>query len=98
MSLAGLFRSSTTSTRGIENPASPVTAQGASQLLIGSTAGVSVTETGAIGLTAYLRAVSLISGTLAALPIRVYRKGTRELVRSSTVLDSPSPLQTPFEF
>lgn len=56
-----------------------------------SLAGVSVTEESTVGLTAVYRAVSIIAGTIAGLPLRSYRTltdGTRE--RVPTFLDSPS--------
>lgn len=56
-----------------------------------SLAGVSVTESSAVGLTAVYRAVAIISGTIAGLPLRSYRTaadGTRE--RVATFLDNPS--------
>lgn len=40
-----------------------------------STAGARVTESSALGLTAFYRAVTLISGTLAALPWKTYETG-----------------------
>lgn len=53
------------------------------------TAGVAVNETSALGLSAYYRAVSLISGTLASLPFRSYREsGDRRDVVSS-IFDNP---------
>lgn len=55
-----------------------------------STAGQNVTESSALGLTAFYRAVSLIAGTLAALPWRTYRttaEDTRE--RTTSWLDDP---------
>jgi HK97 family phage portal protein len=55
-----------------------------------SSAGQHVTETTALGLTAFFRAVSLISGTLGALPWKTYRTlrdGTRE--RASSWIDDP---------
>lgn len=66
-------------------------------------AGVSVSELAAFGLTAFWRAVAIISGTVAGLPLKSYRTledGTRE--RVSTFLDDPgrmTPLApTPFEW
>lgn len=56
-----------------------------------SLAGVSVTESTAIGLTAVYRAVSIISGTIAGLPLRSFRTdsdGQRQPVPS--FLDNPS--------
>lgn len=61
-------------------------------------AGVSVTEDRAYGLTAYFRGVALLSSTIAGLPLKVYKVGTRERVTRKTVLDNPNPAQTPFEF
>ena len=60
--------------------------------------GVPVTESSTMGLTAYLRAISLISSSIAGLPIRVFYKDSRQRVTQRTVLDSPSTYQTPFEF
>lgn len=55
-----------------------------------SYAGVNVTETNALGSAALWRAVSLIAGTIASLPLRSYRRGdddTRTRIR--TFLDDP---------
>lgn len=86
--------------RSIENPTVPLTADSLAEWVGGgkTLAGVPVTEHRAYGLTAYLRAISLIAGTNAALPLKIYRRGTRERVTVSTVLDNPNPGQTPFEF
>lgn len=54
-------------------------------------AGVSVTEMSALGLTAVYRAVSIIAGTIAGLPLRSYRTspdGSR--VEVDTFLTNPS--------
>lgn len=64
-----------------------------------STAGQAVTEVTALGLTAFYRAVSLIAGTLAALPWKSYRvleDDSRERVK--TWLDDPGAVVglTPF--
>lgn len=65
-----------------------------------STAGQHVTESSALGLTAFYRAVTLISGTLAALPWKVYRTlddDSRERVRDSWVEDPGASVGlTPF--
>ncbi|MGE4153394.1 MAG: phage portal protein [Phycisphaerales bacterium] len=88
--------------RSIEDPTRPLTgAEFSSYFLYGDPdggAGVRVSESTAMGLTAYLRAISLISSSVAGLPIRVYYRGTRRPVLQRTVLDSPSETQTPFEF
>jgi HK97 family phage portal protein len=66
----------------------------------GSLAGTSVTPTSALGLSAVWRAVSLIAGTVAGLPLKSYRTvGDNERERIKTFLDSaPHPDMTPFEF
>lgn len=61
-------------------------------------AGVTVNEDRVYGLPAYFRGVAIVSGTLAGIPLKVYKKGTRQPVTQSTVLDNPNPRQTPFEF
>lgn len=66
----------------------------------GTDAGVHVTESSALGVTAFYRAIALISGTIAQLPLKTYSKakdGTRKQVAS--FLDNPGgDLLTPFEF
>lgn len=86
--------------RSLESPTVPLSSSSIVAYLDGGpvAAGVSVSEATALGMTAYLRAISLISGSLAMLPIRVYYRNTRRLVVTKTVLDSPSTTQTPFEF
>lgn len=64
-----------------------------------SSAGQHVTEATAMGLTAFYRSVSLIAGTLAALPWKTYREhrdGTRE--RADSWLDDPGAVvgMTPY--
>lgn len=59
----------------------------------GSTlAGVSVNETSALGVTAVFRAVSIIAGTIAGLPLRSFRtdKESGERLRVDSFLDNPS--------
>lgn len=87
-------------TRSLDNPTVPLTAESLGEWLGGerTKAGVQVTEQRALGLTAYLRAITLVSGTCASLPFKPYKNGTRERVTQRTVLDNPNPSQTPFEF
>lgn len=66
--------------------------------LADGTFGAKVSEERALGITAYYRAVALISSTMAGLPLKTYKRGTRELVKQRTILDNPCPRQTPFEF
>lgn len=63
-----------------------------------SAAGVPVTERAVYGITAYYRGVTLLASTMAALPFKCYRKGTRELVTTSNTVARPSLTRTPFEF
>lgn len=58
-----------------------------------SIAGVSVTETSALGSTAFYRCVAIIAGTIATLPLKVYRRGpdgSRSPVASCWLSDDPS--------
>lgn len=67
-------------------------------------AGVTVTPQTALGVPAALRAVTLLAGAVASLPLKVYRKteGGRELAVSHWAYDllhrKPNPLMTPFTF
>lgn len=74
-----------------------------SMVVGGSThAGVQVTEDAAVGLAAVWRAVNLIAGTVASLPIHAYKSDGDERVRvqggqSAALLANPHPDLTPFE-
>lgn len=94
MSLLGLGR------RSVEDPNVPLSSPRLLELLRGvrTSAGAEVSESSALGLTAYYRAVVLTAGTIASLPCKVYRIGTRDPVTSSTVVSRPNPRQTRFEF
>ena len=63
-------------------------------------AGVPVTERSSLGLTAVFRAVALIAGTIAGLPLKTYteRDGRRE--RAESFLDNPNGPDglTPYEW
>lgn len=89
----------------LENPAVPLTSGTLLDWLGGAkvAAGVSVTETSALGMPAVYRAITLIAGTAAALPLHAYRKtgDTRTPLTTglaAELLDSPHPDLTPFEF
>lgn len=66
----------------------------------GTDAGVHVSESSALGVTAFYRGVALIAGTIAQLPLKTFTKGkggARKQVPS--FLDNPGgDLLTPFEF
>lgn len=87
--------------QSIEDPRYPLTAQALVDYFGGPTvnAGVQVSETSALGFSAVYRAVSLISESIAALPIRVYREqpdGRVELERPWFAIE-PYPDTTAFE-
>jgi HK97 family phage portal protein len=64
--------------RNLENPSAPVSAADFLQIMgwgdLSSSSGVNVTIENALGVPAIWAAVNFISGTLASLPIEVYRK------------------------
>jgi len=67
-------------------------------------AGIQLSETSALGLSAVWRSVLLISGTIATLPLKSYRRsralGGRAIGREEieSFLDTPNPDLTPFEW
>ena len=88
----------------LENPAVPLTSTSLVGLLGGGagSSGKIVNEKTALGMPAVWRAVNLIAGTVASLPLHPYRNadGGREMVtsgRASALLDKPHPDMTPFE-
>lgn len=94
MSLFGLFelRSSP------EDPANQLDAAQLMTLLGGAQtdAGIDVSERSALAMGAVWRAVSLISGVAAALPLTPYVAGTKQPA-TSAVLSDPHPDMTPYE-
>lgn len=87
-------------TRSLEDGTRPLTDASLAEWLSGpkSDAGVSVSEARVMGLPAYYRALSLTAGTLASLPLKVYKQGTRDRVARTTVIDQPNPRQTSIEY
>ena len=86
--------------RSLEDPQVPLSDASLATWLGGgrAKAGALVTERRVLGLPAYYRAMAIRSGVEAALPINVYKRGTRQLVARRTVLDSPNPSQKPVGF
>lgn len=88
-----------------ENPAVPLTSSTLLDWLTGPkvAAGVKVTEKGALANTAVFRAVSLLSGSMASLPLHAYRVvddqrvGAGERAQGTSLLRKPHPDLTPFE-
>lgn len=60
-------------------------------------AGVSITETTAMRMSAVYRATSLVSGLGGALPINVFKAGTKEQ-KTNSLLNAPHPDMTRLEF
>lgn len=87
--------------RSLNNPNVPLTSTALADWLNAgsrSSAGVAVSENRVLGLTAWYRGLAVLSGSIASLPLKVYRNGTRERVTQRTVLDAPNPSMTPFEW
>ena len=91
--------------QSVESPAVPLTSSTLLDMLGGPkvAAGVAVTEQGSLGMPAVWRAVKLIAGTSAALPLHAYRYDDDVRVKVSSgaqaarILMSPHPDLTPFE-
>lgn len=86
----------------LENPLRPLTSSSLVDWLVGPTpdSGVNVTERTALGMPAVYRAVALLSGTVASLPLHAYKDGpgdSREKVKDA-LLESPHPDLTRFEW
>lgn len=84
--------------RSIENPTVPLSGFTLSQFVDGakSAAGVNVSEAGSLKMPAVWRAVNLLGGSGAALPLKAYRRGTHDEV-DIAVLRDPHPDLTGFE-
>ncbi|WP_405924861.1 phage portal protein [Streptomyces sp. NBC_00035] len=94
--LFGLFDGRTR--RGLESPAQPLTSTALLEHLGGmqADAGIAVSETSALRASPVWRAVSLIAGVSAALPLPVYLDNTREK-QTAELLKNPHPDLTPVE-
>ncbi|AGL19507.1 phage portal protein [Actinoplanes sp. N902-109] len=92
-------------TTSIENPAMPLTSAALVEWLGGPkvASGVRVTEENSLGMMAVWRAVNLIAGTSASLPLHAYRREDDVRVKlsdrslSAQLLSDPHPDLTPFE-
>lgn len=87
-------------TRSLEDPQVPISDASLATWLAGgrTKAGTLVSEARVLGLPTYYRAMAIRSGVEAALPLKVYKRGTRQRIGIRTVLDSPNPGQKPFGF
>lgn len=95
MALFGIFNAS----RSLENPAVPLTDAGLVNWLLGppTDAGVRVEGEHAMKMAAFYRGAALLSNLGGALPIKVYKKGTKNPA-TSALLDNPHPDMTQLEF
>lgn len=95
MSLFGLFDSRAS----LENPAIPLTNAGLLSWLIGppTDSGIYVEGTSSMRMAAFYRGASLLANLGGALPIKVYKVGTKRPA-TSPLLDTPHPDLTPLEF
>lgn len=89
----------------VENPEQPLTSTTLLDFLGGPklSSGVAVTESSSLGMPAVWRAVTLIAGTSASLPLHAYRKVDDVRLpltggQGVELLASPHPDLTPFEF
>jgi len=83
----------------LENPAVPLTDLSLASWLSGppTDAGIPVNEISAMNFSAVYRCVSLISGLGGALPIKVYKEGTKEPV-GHPLIKKPHPDMPALEF
>lgn len=98
--LAGIFESRAT----VESPLQPLTSTSLVDWLSGPKvhAGVAVSETSSLGMPAVWRAVNLIAGTAASLPLHAYRKADEARApltggQAADLLSRPHPDMSPFE-
>ncbi|MEV3946981.1 phage portal protein [Streptomyces halstedii] len=94
MSLFGLFEHRAS----LENPATPLTDSSLLDWMGGAPtdAGVPVSERSSLHTPAVWRAVALIAGVSAALPLHTYKTGTKDRA-DSPLLGDPHPELTPLE-
>src|SRR5688500_17860172 len=84
--------------RSIENPTMPLSAANILSYL-GRTAnptGIEVNESSSLRMPAVWRAVNLLAGAGASLPLKTYKTGTQEPA-AAQLLAKPHPDMTPFE-
>lgn len=94
----GFFKPLVESRANIENPLVPLTSANVLSYFQGmpTDAGVSVNEISALQIAAVWRAVNLIAGTSASLPLHTFVNGSRKRT-VNRLLDFPHPDLTPYE-
>lgn len=82
-----------------ENPQYPLTSQVLADMLAGpaSSAGPAVTPANSLAMPAVWRAVNILAGTIAGLPLKTYRSGTMDSV-PHPLMAKPHKAMTRFEF
>jgi len=85
--------------RSVNNPTQPLTSSNLIQVLGGSqtNSGAYVTEKNALTISAVYRAVALIAGSVAGLPLNAYKLNNVKPVPNK-LLDEPTPGMTDYEF
>lgn len=93
----GLFGTSKRAT--LENPMVPLTSAGLLSMLVGppNDSGINVEGTNSMKMAAFYRGASLLANLGGALPIKVYKGDSKELV-TSPLLNNPHPDLTRLEF
>lgn len=95
MGLFGIFDSN----RSLENPQIPLTEAGLLSWLVGppTDSGIYVEGTASMKMAAFYRGAALLSNLGGALPLKVYKVGTKE-ESPSPLLNNPHPDMTSLEF
>lgn len=94
MSLFGFFER-----RNLEDPKYPLTSARLIEKFTGpkTDAGVRVTETSSLRMSAVYRATALISGLGGGMPLHAYKNGTKQLY-DEPLLRNPNPYMTGYEY
>lgn len=94
-----VLRSYLESRVNLENPEVPLTAGNLATILNAgeSSAGVNVSQAGAVGITAVWCAVNTLAGQGASLPLHAYRESDAEQVQVQ-ILRTPNPIMTAYEY
>lgn len=95
MSLFGLFQTR----ESLEDPATPLTNSGLLSWLVGPTtdSGIHVDSYSSMKMAAFYRGTTLLANLGGALPIKVYKAGTKQPT-TNPLLAKPHPDMTPLEF
>jgi HK97 family phage portal protein len=95
MSLFGLFQTR----ESLEDPATPLTSSGLLSWLVGppTDSGIHVDSYTSMKMAAFYRGTTLLANLGGALPIKVYKAGTKQAA-TNQLINSPHPDMTALEF